>query len=571
MNRPNPNGSSSGARRGSRSGSWTGLIGAGLMGMLSKRRRALADRQWWARHAGQVQDGLLEGLLRKATGTGYGREHGFAKLAELPADERRRAYRRAVPMGDYEAFRPLMTRMREHAEPDVTWPGVVKDWAETSGTTGGQKYIPVSTEMMQANRKAAFDIFCNAANYARHDASKRVSVPGLFAGKMLFLGGSTSVSTNRFGIRTGDLSGLVTPLIKWPLTEVYAPGKDIALMSDWPSKIDAMAAECVGQDIRFISGMASWGLVLFEKVLELARERDGSVRCLRDVWPNLRLFVHGGVRYPPFDPRVRQAWSGDPTVDVPARLEVYPASEGFIAMQDTPGDPGLRLSMDHGVYYEFVPLENINDEDPPAFACDEVEPGVRYVVTMSTCAGLWRYVIGDVVVFDTVVPDGPPRLRIVGRHRHFVNAFGENLIVEEIENSVVAARDAVGGIIGEFTAAPVYPTARRRAGLELVIEWPGEIGEKVAAFRSAFDAALRKSNVDYDTKRTGDRGMASATVTTVPPGTFHDWMFSRGRLGGQNKCPRCANHREYVDGVRRQAGLPPDEQSVDANAAYASP
>ncbi|MGP1347197.1 MAG: GH3 family domain-containing protein [Phycisphaerales bacterium] len=562
----------------SRSGSWTGLIGAGLMGMLWSRRRSLADRGWWTDHAGRVQDGVLRGLLRKAAGTEFGRECDFARLVELPGDERRRAYREAVPLADYEAFRARMARMREGGEPDVTWPGVVMDWAQTSGTTGGQKYIPVSSEMMSANRKAAFDIFCHAANYGRVDRSRSVSVPGVFGGRMLFLGGSTSVETNEHGIRTGDLSGLVTPLIRWPLTEVYAPGKDIALMEDWPAKIEAMARECAGQDIRFISGMASWSLVLFEKVLEVVRAGGGRASCLRDVWPNLSLFVHGGVRYPPFDPRVRQAWSGDATVDVPARLEVYPASEGFIAMQDTPGDPGLRLCMDHGVYYEFVPLEEVGSESASAFACDEVEPGVRYVVTMSTCAGLWRYVIGDVVVFDTVPVRGgraeqigPPRLRIVGRHRHFVNAFGENLIVEEIENAVVAARDEVGGLIGEFTAGPVYPTPRRRAGLELVVEWPGEVGERVSRFRAAFDAALRRMNVDYDTKRRGDMGMAMATVTTVPPGTFHDWMFSRGKLGGQNKCPRCANHREYVDGVRRRAGLPPDEQSVDANAAYAAP
>jgi hypothetical protein len=553
----------------SQAGSWTGLIGVGLMAMLSRRRRSLADRVWWARNAGAVQDRVLAGLLEQASSTEFGRAHDFARLAQLPADERRRAYRQAVPIGDYEAFRALMERMREGGEPDVTWPGRVMDWAQTSGTTGGQKYIPVSSAMMAANRKAAFDIFCHAANYS--DAGKRLSVPSLFAGRMLFLGGSTDLAVNEHGIRTGDLSGLVTPLIRWPLSEVYSPGRAIALMSDWPTKIDAMARECAAQDIRFISGMASWALVLFEKVLELAQQRDPSVRCLRDVWPNLSLFVHGGVRYPPFDPRVRQAWSGDPTVDIPHRLEVYPASEGFLAMQDTPGDPGLRLNMDHGIYHEFVPLDNIHDDDPPAFACDEVEPGVRYVVTMTTCAGLWRYIIGDVVVFDTVSPDGPPRVRIVGRHRQFVNAFGENLIVEEIESAVVAARDAVGGTIGEFTAGPVYPTDTRRPGLELVIEWPDEIGPRVAAFRSAFDAALQRINVDYAIKRTGDRGMGMATVTTVPPGTINAWMSSRGRLGGQNKCPRCANHREYVDGVRRMAGLPADEQSVDANSAYAAP
>jgi hypothetical protein len=298
--------------------------------------------------------------------------------------------------------------------------------------------------------------------------------------------------------------------------------------------------------------MASWSLVLFQRVLELAREQRRDVRCLRDVWPDFRLFVHGGVKYPPFDPRVRETWSGDPAIDIPMRLEVYPASEGFIAMQDTPRDPGLRLGMDVGVFYEFVPLEEIDKPDARAFTCDQVEKGARYVVTMSTCAGLWRYIIGDVVEFDSIPPDGPPRLRIVGRHRHFINAFGENLIVEEIEHAVVAARDALGARIGEFTAGPVYPEGGRRAGMELAIEWESS-PDLLPRFAHIFDDALKRKNVDYATKRTGDVGMAPPTVTTVPMGTFNRWMESRGKLGGQNKCPRCANHRQFVEGVTQTA------------------
>jgi hypothetical protein len=271
------------------------------------------------------------------------------------------------------------------------------------------------------------------------------------------------------------------------------------------------------------------------------------------------VFVHGGVKFTPFEQRVREAWSGSPDgPDVPVRFEVYPASEGFVAMQDRPGDPGLRLGVDLGVFYEFVPLEEIQSAQPRAFTCDRVERGRRYVVVMSTPGGLWRYVLGDVVEFDTVPPDGPPRLRIVGRHRHFVNAFGENLIVEHIENAVVAAARATGVSVQEFTAAPIYPTGAARVGaLELAIEWASGDPGLSTAFARAFDEALKSQNADYTTKRKDDLGMAPPVVTRLRPGDFHRWMQSRGKLGGQHKCPRCANHREFIDGVLAVAGEGP--------------
>jgi hypothetical protein len=389
----------------------------------------------------------------------------------------------------------------------------------------------------------------------------------LLSGKALFLGGSTDLETNAHGIKTGDLSGLVTPMIRWPLSSIYLPGREIALMSRWPEKIDAMARVSVNEDVRMISGMPSWMLVLFERVMQIAREQGRRAECLRDVWPNLQLIVHGGVKYAPFDPRVRAVWSGSSDgPDVPHRLELYPASEGFVAMQDEPGAPGLRLLTDIGNFYEFVPLERVHDADPPAMAAWEVEKGQRYVVCMSTCAGFWRYVLGDVVEFDSVPSrpdgtggDGPARLRIVGRHRHFVNAFGENLIVEHIENAVAQAARASGLVVGEFTAAPVYPGqdatgAPRRAGLELVVEMGPEAGERaLSAFAESFDAALKAQNVDYTTKRTDNLGMGAPRITPIAPSTIHRWMEQRGKLGGQHKCPRCANHREYVEGILSSA------------------
>jgi hypothetical protein len=535
-------------------GRWTGLIGAGLRLRVHGRIDRLSDLEYWRFNTGAIQRRELRKLLRAASATVFGREHGFATLARLPEAELLPAYRRAVPVADWYRFKDWIARMREGGEPNILWPGLVRDFAQTSGTTAGDKYIPVSRAMLRSNVRAALDIFAHLSRFG-------VSLPRLLGGRCLFLGGSTNVEANRHGVRTGDLSGLVTPLIRWPLSEIYLPGQDIALMSDWPAKIDAMARRCLREDVRMINGMPSWASVLFDRMLAMS-----GAPCIRDLWPNLEVFVHGGVRYGPFEPRVRQFWSGGPGGDdIPKRLELYPASEGFIAIQDRPnapegGQPGLRLNADIGLFHEFVPLESIDERDPLAFAPDEVEKGQRYVVVLSTCAGLWRYILGDVVEFDTVPArpngrggDGPARLRIVGRHRHFIHAFGENLIVEHIEEAVAAAARQAGLVVGEFTAAPVYPAPGRRAGLELAVEVQGG-GERMGAFAEAFDCTLKRVNVDYTTKRTSDLGMAPPTVSPIPVGTFHRWLASKGKLGGQHKCPRCANHREVIEAVLMAAG-----------------
>jgi hypothetical protein len=381
--------------------SWTGLVGAGLRASLNGRIRRLSDERHWRENAAGIQLAQLRRLLRDASGTDFGRTHGFARLADLPNAEILPAYRKSVPVADWYAFRDRIARMREGGEPDVLWPGLIRDFAQTSGTTAGDKYIPVSAAMLRSNFRASLDIFANLTRFG-------VSLPRMLSGKVLFLGGSTDLATSDKGIRTGDLSGIVTPLIRWPISSIYLPGPRIALMSRWPEKIEAMARRALDEDVRMVTGMCSWALVLFDRVMELAREQGRSARTIRDVWPNFSVFVHGGVRYAPFDPRMRTAYSGRADgPDIPTRLELYPASEGFVAMQDRRGDPGLRLLTDIHNFYEFVPLESIDDPAAPAFACHEVEKGQRYVVVMSTCAGLWRYVLGDVVEFDTI-PERTP-------------------------------------------------------------------------------------------------------------------------------------------------------------------
>lgn len=543
---------------------WTGLVGVGLAARTSLRAARLEDDAWWSRQTARLQIAQLRRNIRAASRTEIGREHGFARLAAADDTDLLRGYRSELPVADWYAFQERLARMRVGGEPDVLWRGLVRDFAQTSGTTAGDKFIPVSREMLRSNYLASLDIFAHLSRFG-------VSLPRLMCGKCLFIGGSSAVEENEHGVRTGDLSGLVTSLITWPLSEIYLPGREIALLSDWTAKIETMARTIWNRDVRFISGMPSWAIVLFNRVLEIARENGYGARGLHDLWPNLQVFVHGGVKYTPFEPRIRTLFSGESDgADIPNRFELYPASEGFIAMQDSPNEPGvqpaLRLIPDIGVFYEFVPLSEIDSPSPRAFTASEVELGERYVVVMSTCAGLWRYILGDVVEFDSVPRSGaggsgvgPARLRIVGRHRHFINAFGENLIVEHIEHAVAEAARETGLVVGEFTASPVYPGEGRRAGLELAVEFEGPLPspDQLRAFGNVFDLAIKAINVDYTTKRRDDLGMQPPTITPLPVGTFHRWLSSRGKLGGQHKCPRCANHRQILESVVAEAAAEP--------------
>ena len=537
--------------------SLTSLVGIGLRGRVERRRRLLNNLDYWKESTAAIQSDQLRKNLRVSAQTVFGKEHQFGAIAAIKDDEEMiRAFRKTMPINDWYVFKDHIEAMRERGEPDVLWPGRVGHFAQTSGTTAGDKYIPVSPEMFRSNYLASLDIFAHLINRGVHPER-------MMGGRCLFLGGSTDLEYNESGIATGDLSGLVTPLIKWPLSTIYSPGPEVALMSHWPDKIEAMAQMAIDQDIRFISGMPSWALVLIDRVIEIANERGIKAKCARDVWPNLEVFVHGGVNYTPFVERMAIAFSGDPKIDFPCRQELYPASEGFIAMQDNADEPGMRLLVDNGTFYEFVPRDQIDDENPDVLSCWEVEKGKQYVVVMSTNAGLWRYIIGDVVEFDSIpngfddkAGDGPARVRIVGRHRHFINAFGENLIGEHIEDGVSAGSKAAGLTIGEFTAAPVYPSQSNRAGLEVAVEFDLQPDAKqLEIFGRAFDENIKAANVDYNTKRSDSLGMTEPTITVLPGGTFHRWLDRKGKLGGQHKCPRCANHREILGEVLDAASI----------------
>jgi hypothetical protein len=483
-------------------------------------RRAAADPT-------EAQRRVLRKLLDRAKDTSFGREHGFAAIADH-AD-----FARAVPVADYVAQLDRVKRMLA-GEADVCWPGRVKYFAQTSGTTAGDKRIPVTDDMNKANTRAALGIF---AYYGRRG---RGLVRSLMAGQLLFLGGSTAPTPTESGACIGDLSGIATRSLHWPLVKHYEPGLELALIDDWEEKIDKVSRRVVGRDVRFVTGMPSWVKVLFDRLCAL--RGVGPAGGISEVWPNLQLFVHGGVNFAPFRSTFRRYFRPDHRLDY---LEVYPASEGFVAIQAEANDPGMEVLTDNGLFYEFVPLSDWGSDGATRLTIDQVELDVPYCVILSTNAGLWAYDIGDVVRFVSLAP---PRIVFAGRNKHFINAFGENIIGEHVSQAVAAAAAATGAQVSHFTAAPRYADADHRVGAhQYVVEFDRPPDGPLEEFAEQIDRTLLEINTDYSVKRRHDLGMTCVEVTAVPEGTFYAWMKQRGKLGGQNKVPVCANDRGYVE------------------------
>jgi hypothetical protein len=417
-------------------------------------------------------------------------------------------------------------------EADVTWPGRPRHWVKTSGTTAGDKLIPVTDEAFRSHRQGGWDALCLAA--------ERAGGRRLLGGTMLFLGGSTALAPVGAGAFVGDLSGLAVRKLPPGLRGCYAPGAATAAIADWEPRISAIAARVSRQDVRLLAGMPSWMLILFEQV---ARVRQAGGRPLRDLvecWPHLGVFIHGGVSFAPYR-RVFEDWVGRSL----AYVEVYPASEGFVGLETEAGG-GLTLVIDRGIFYEFVPVEDLGRDRPRRHTVGEVEPGRAYAVALTTPAGLWSYLLGDTVRF---VARDPLRLEIVGRTRHFVNAFGENVIVEEVERAAVAAARATAARLAEFTVAPRYPTdGEPRGAHDWLVEFRTPPTDR-ERFRRLLDETLGTLNTDYWTKRFGDVGMVGPRLVELPAGTFHEWMRSAGKLGDQHKIPRATNDRRLAEAL----------------------
>jgi hypothetical protein len=451
-------------------------------------------------------------LLRRAERTRFGRAHGFAGIARV--DE----YQRRVTPQPWETFWRIWWQSSFPRLRDVTWPGTIPYFANTSGTAGAAtKRIPVSRDMVRANRRAALDVL------VFHVAARRDS--RVLAGRNLILGGSTALERIAPGIRAGDLSGIAAAEIPfWARGRVFPPPA-LALMEDWERKIELIAARARTERITSFSGTPSWMLIFLDRLA------DGQAhRRLADICPALELVVHGGVGFAPYRPRFEAWLAGSAALT----REVYPASEGFIAVADRGEGQGMRMLLDNGIFYEFIRPEALGDANPDRRWIADADTGVEYALLLSTNAGMWSYVLGDTVI---LVDRNPPRLLVTGRTTWSLSVAGEHLIGHELDVAVAEAAAILGRTASDYAAAAIEPDAGDpRGGHVFIVELDGPTDPE--AFAGALDSVLARLNADYAAHRAGGFGLRPPRIVLVRPGTFAAWMRERGRLGGQNKVPR---------------------------------
>jgi len=463
-----------------------------------------------------TQEEILLRLVRRAAETEWGREHDFAGIHSV------QDYRERVPLTGYEAMRPWWERYFE-GESDVTWPGHVKYFALSSGTTSGNKLLPVSRENLRTNRRSGLTVL---AHYLAQSGDR-----DFLRGKTLYLAGSAPLRPKGAGF-IGDASGIMFHFTPSFARRFQLPTSEICSMTDWPAKIRAIVECSIEEDVRLVSACPSWVLVLFQGIVEEGRRRFGErVRTVSDVWPNLGGIAHFGMAWAPYRSALDRL-VGKPIV----HMDTFSASEGgLFAVQDSQDRADLRLQIDNGIFYEFVPFDEIDADRPTRLGLEEVEEGKVYELVLTTNSGLWAYRLGDLV---RITSTAPHRVLVAGRTRWNLNAFGEHVIVEEIEEAVLRASTELGVECAEFTVRPIFPERQNeRPFHEWMIEFrtpPGDLDR----FGDAVDRSIRAHNEDYDSHRTGDFGLAPPRIRPLAPGTFHRWMAQRGKLGGQHKVPR---------------------------------
>ncbi|ADV62717.1 GH3 auxin-responsive promoter [Isosphaera pallida ATCC 43644] len=483
-------------------------------------RAAHLDRQ----NAVQVQQRVLKRLVRRAGSTRFGQDHRFDQIDSVAGFQTR------VPIRDFEALWNAYLKTGYPAARDLTWPGQVPYWALTSGTTlGNTKAIPVSRAMIKSNAKAAKTMI---AHHMRQRPDSK-----LFHGKLFFLGGSTALERPAAGVAQGDLSAIaVLEAGEW-IRPYSFPPLELALISDWDRKLALMAEHAVSEPITLVSGVPSWLLILFRRVLEVSGK--GS---LAEVWPGLEVVVHGGVKFDPYRPAF-EAVLGNPAIRL---QESYPASEGFFAYGD-PDTGSLRLIVDHGIFYEFIPVDQLNSDHPQRHWLGNVELGVNYALVVSTCAGMWSHLVGDTVRFESLKP---PRIVFTGRTKYSLSAFGEHLISEEIEAAIAHAAKANGLRVQDWHVGPVF--AEPMGFHRYIIEFDHPSRPEAAVldrFRLDLDADLQRRNADYAAHRDDRAGMPAPEIVVAPQGFFRDWMRSKGKLGGQHKVPRMDNSGQLTQEI----------------------
>lgn len=471
----------------------------------------------------EVQEEWFQNLISTARHTEWGRKYDYSSI--LTAEQ----FKERVPIQDYDSLKPYIEKMMK-GQQNVLWPSDVKWYAKSSGTTSDRsKFIPVTDESLEEchykGGKDLLSIYCNN----RPDTQ-------MFTGKCLVLGGSAQINHLNNESRYGDLSAVILKNLPIWAEWYRTPDLSITLLENFEEKIEKTARAIIDVNVTNMSGVPTWFVVLAKRVLEITGKSN-----LLEVWPNLELYFHGAVNFKPYREQFKKL------IPSPSMyyLETYNASEGFFGIQDLPDSEEMLLMLDYGIYYEFLPLEDVGRENAKTLSLDEVQLNRNYALIISTNGGLWRYMIGDTVRFTSL---SPFRIQITGRTKHFINAFGEELIIDNAEKALTKACNETGAIIRDYTACPIYFRENEAGGHEWIIEFeqhPGSLDQ----FTSVLDNTLREINSDYDAKRFNDLALQAPLIHVAPEGTFYNWMKQRGKLGGQHKVPRLANERSYVEEI----------------------
>jgi hypothetical protein len=499
------------------------------MKLLSPAISRLARLRWWridnwVNNPHQCQYTVWQNLVAEGQYTEFGRKFQFENLQSV------KEFQQRVPLHQYDDMKPHIHRMME-GEENLLWNTPVEWFAKSSGTTSDKsKFIPISYEILEENHfRGSKDVL--SFYYMNNPDSD------LLTGKGLVIGGSHEIHQHNDNVQYGDLSAVVLQNGPFWTHWLRTPGLDVALMSEWESKIEKMAETTIKENVTSIAGVPTWTLVLLRRILE----KTGKA-TIKEVWPNLELYMHGGVSFVPYRDQFKEL------IGAPIHyLEMYNASEGFFAAQNNLDDDSMILLTNHGIFYEFIPFEEIDHPQPTALLLHEVELNRNYALVISTQGGLWRYLVGDTIQFTSLQPF---KIKVTGRTKHFINAFGEELMVDNTDQALSIACEKTGAVINDYTAAPIYFTHSHNGAHEWLIEFekePANLGE----FAFELDNALQNINSDYEAKRHRNIALRQPLIQILQKGIFSEWLKTKGKLGGQHKVPRLSNNRQYVEEIMK--------------------
>ena len=476
----------------------------------------------------EVQSDLWKKMIIKNRDTVWGKKYDYRSLKTIQQFQER------VPISHYDDLKPYIQRMMK-GESDVLWSGKIAWYSKSSGTTSDKsKFIPVSDEnLKQCHIMGGRDTM---AMWFYHNPDSKLFVRS----KGLIMGGSWQRYAEYSNTKIGDISAVMIQNMPFYAKYFHTPSIQIALMDEWEEKIELMAHSAAKANVTNMSGVPTWTIVLLKRILELTGKDH-----LMELFPNFELYMHGGVSFRPYREQFKQLFPSDKV----QYREVYNASEGFLGSQWEPNDDSMLLLLDNGVFYEFIPLSELHKPHPKAYTIDEVDTITNYALVITTNTGLWRYVIGDTVKFSSLYPH---RIQITGRTKHFINVFGEEVMVENTDKALVEACRQTGAIVSEYTAAPIFMTNDDKGGHEWVVEFE-KMPHNATDFANLLDKELQKVNSDYEAKRYKDMALQSLVLHPVPKGTFYKWLKTRGKYGGQNKVPRLSNKRIYVEALLSQS------------------